>query len=76
MTTTATALIAELRSQGFRAGPPAHLWAECLVDDIANYSMLECPACGHARHRVTPYHHGRAYRLVCVCRSCGNAIET
>ena len=73
--TAAPDLIHELREEGFTEGPPRHLHAEYLMDDIESYSTLECAACGQARQRVTPYHRGRAYRLLCECRACGHATE-
>ncbi len=75
LTTTAPNLIDELRADGFREGPPAHLDAQALRADLRSYSRLECEQCGHKRHKVTPWHRGREYRLVCSCRACGNATE-
>lgn len=74
-TPTAHDLIDELRAEGFQEGPPPHLHAESLMEDLASYSTLECEVCGHGRHSVQPFHRGREYRLVCVCRACGNAVE-
>ncbi|MHB1422108.1 MAG: hypothetical protein ACYC3I_02705 [Gemmataceae bacterium] len=68
-------LTQELMADGFREGPPAHLHAEMVMEDIDSYSTLECEACGHGRHKVTPFHRGSEYRLACVCRSCGNAVR-
>ncbi len=65
----------ELRADGFRDGPPPHLRAEMLMEDIESYSTLDCEECGHGRQRVYPFHRAREYRLVCVCRGCGNATE-
>lgn len=75
LSTTTPDLIDELQADGFREGPPSHLRVELLLDDIASYSHLQCEQCGHGRHFVKPFHRGREYRLVCVCRSCGNATE-
>ena len=74
-TTHANDLIAELLADVFTQGAPRHLHSECLMADLDTYSTLECEHCGHASQRVTPYHKGRAYRLVCVCRQCGHPQE-
>jgi hypothetical protein len=68
-------LIDELNADGFLEGPPDDLSVEFLMADIDSYSRLECEECGHQRHEVKPFHRGRQYRLVCVCRKCGNAVE-
>ncbi len=73
--TTILDVIADLRADGFRQGPPSHLHCDMLIADIDAYSTLECEVCGHGHHAVKPYHRGREYRLVCVCRHCGNKVE-
>jgi hypothetical protein len=75
MLTTTPDVVADLRADGFRQGPPPHLHADMLLSDMDTYSALECAVCGHGHHKVTPWHRGREYRLRCVCRACGNAVE-
>jgi hypothetical protein len=66
---------AELRRLGFVDGPPPHVPASIVDIDRRIYSRLNCGACGHRGHKVTPTHWGREYRLLCRCRKCGNEME-
>jgi hypothetical protein len=75
LTLTSPNILNALQEQGFAEGPPAHLDAVTLMADIDAYRRLVCGSCGHRHHAVNPFHSGREYRLVCVCRSCGEATE-
>lgn len=74
-TQTAREFLAELGTGGWLPGPPPGFPAACLLADRACYGRLVCTLCGHGRHDVAPYHRGRAYLLVCTCKSCGHAVE-
>ncbi len=75
ITRTVSDLTADLLAEGFDKGPPSHLTAEDVMADIESYRLLECEACGHSRHDVRAFHCDKEYRLVCVCRHCGHAVE-
>ena len=71
------ALAETLRQQGFVEGVPASLPLEALLVDRQIYASLRCHrgTCRGNRHKVTPFHRGEAYKLVCECLRCGHQVE-
>jgi hypothetical protein len=65
----------EFRALGFTEGAPAHIPPAIVQADLRVYRHLVCSRCGHRGHSVKPFHRGADYRLLCVCRQCGNASE-
>jgi hypothetical protein len=72
---TAQEMEREWREQGWIEGAPAHIPPELLLDDFRLYARLRCGQCGSRRHRVTAFHVGRDYRLLCCCKECGTGME-
>ncbi|HTU22863.1 MAG TPA: hypothetical protein VMG10_32790 [Gemmataceae bacterium] len=71
------ALADTLRQQGFAEGAPASVPAEVVLADRQIYASMKCnrSSCRGNRQKVTPYHRGCTYKLVCECRRCGNQVE-
>lgn len=65
----------ELRSLGFVEGPPSHIPPTVVQADTRIYSHQRCGECGGRGHKVTAYHRGASYRLLCRCRKCGHEME-
>jgi len=72
---SAKALEHEWCALGFENGAPSHVPDELVQADIRIYHRLQCGACGHRGHKVTPYHRGSEYRLLCACRKCSSGLE-
>ena len=68
-------LAGALGKEGYRPGPPAGLTEEAgRIDAEACLEML-CPHCRAAGLDYRPYHKGRSYRALAVCKRCGFAEE-
>jgi hypothetical protein len=67
---TAPRLDAALRRKGYLPGPPPQLTEADLAADRRAYGTYIL-ACGHRRTRFVPYHRGRHYAGLLVCRVAG-----
>lgn len=68
-------LAQELQQLGFTEGIPSHIPPAIVAADVRIYRVQRCGECGHRGHKVTPFHRGSQYRLVCACRKCGSEME-
>ena len=72
---TAEALEQGLRLIGFTEGAPPHISAAIVQADQRIYKVMRCGVCRGRGHKVSAFHRGREYRLVCECRHCGAGME-
>jgi hypothetical protein len=59
---------------GFRPGVP-FLPSALVEADKRIYRGMRCGECGHRGQRVTAYHRGKVWRLLCECRHCWAGAE-
>lgn len=66
-------LVESMELFGWLAGWPEHISAKSKEIDEAVCRRSSCPDCGRKNRKALAFRwkHGKGYRLVALCRSCG-----